>query len=118
MSFKIRFAPVIAPALPKPTLQAALRHSFTSALRKGLDPLVRNNANVPAGLKLPASVSGAYKKLLPGTMDGSLSIFRMPFGKQGSPVYVVSYAGGDDSREDIFFSKSGKKMDDHQYSVG
>jgi hypothetical protein len=117
MTFKVRSAPLIAPSLPKPSLQVKLRQAFNTAVRKGINPLVQNTDSIPAGLKLPASVSSAYKKLLPGTEDGSLSIFKMPFGKAGQSVYVVSYAGGDDSREDIFFSKSGKKMDDHQYSI-
>jgi hypothetical protein len=97
------------------TLKTRIEAAFTSAQRKQLKALVTDMASIPAKLKVPKAVSAAYKKQLPGVEDGSLSLYKLPFGKSNF-VYVVSFRGGDGGNEDVFFSKSGKKIDDHSFS--
>jgi hypothetical protein len=96
------------------TLKTRVEAAFDAAVRKQLKPLAQDQSNLPA--KLPKAVVAEYKKQLPGVEDGSLSLYKMPFGKNNF-VYVVSYQGGDGGNEDVFFSKSGKKIDDHSFSV-
>jgi hypothetical protein len=96
------------------TLKSRVETAFNQALRKQLKPLAQDQSNLPA--KLPKTVAAEYRKQLPGVEDGSLSLYKMPFGKNNF-VFVVSYQGGDGGNEDVFFSKTGKKIDDHSFSV-
>jgi hypothetical protein len=87
--------------------------AFDEGIRNNtLTALVQDQQTIPKKLHVPKPVTDEYKSQLDIVEDGSLSLFKMPFGKNNFEWVIWAQGAGPEDSDEIFFSKNGVKIVD------